>query len=241
MNALKITPFVQNGIGRKEFAILVGIGICIMALFLWLDNYQYLEDFSIVTYFTSSLPLAFGLWLVLGNALGIVWCILYCVLYAEQQDSFMYMSINPMLQVSFVSYLLLCMCRCRNMGVSVWRCLVPIYNPILLLAKKTKDGYSREKRDLFTLALSMIIFISGSAYMIYDYRYEILPSGHNECPKCKSSNIGRYVYVHEYFPEIQDPTTIEKVKSGALIPNGFMDSDSPKYRCNDCKHDWGHY
>ncbi len=63
--------------------------------------------------------------------------------------------------------------------------------------------------------------------------------GKDQCPKCKSTNVGTFFY-GEYEPEYEDSVTLAKVKEGVLIPGGcVINHESPKYRCNDCFFTWG--
>ena len=42
------------------------------------------------------------------------------------------------LDIGFVVYLMACDLRCRHMGCSWWFCLIPLFNPFMLLFKKMK-------------------------------------------------------------------------------------------------------
>ena len=87
---------------------------------------------------------------------------------------------------------------------------------------------------IITIIILVICFIifKISPYDLY---------GGDQCPKCKSTNVGTFFY-GEYDPEFEDSITLVKVEEGVLIPGGcVIDYDSPKYRCNDCSFMWGKY
>lgn len=242
MNALKKIPFVQNGIGRKEFALLVMIGICIMALFLMMEDLKYFEDYSIVA-FCKSLPIALIAWFLSGNALGIV--VYFFALKIFVYDVFL-MFLLLTVPFSYVSYMLLSICRCHNMGVSGWRCLVPFYNPLMLLVKKSKEDYCQTKRDLITTAFAIILFVVGSAYTVYDYWNinRLYNWTKDFCPHCKSTNIARFSY-GLYEPPQNDTIITNKenrIRSGEVVLGGcVVEKDSPTNMCNDCGCTWGHF
>ena len=60
------------------------------------------------------------------------------------------------------------------------------------------------------------------------------------CPKCKSKDVGRYVY--GYWEPYADSVTAQAVRSGLLIGGGCaFDETYPKYKCNRCNYKWGNF
>lgn len=58
------------------------------------------------------------------------------------------------------------------------------------------------------------------------------------CPKCKSTDIGRFVYGRIFM----DSVATEKVRSQKWILAGCtLSSKSPKYKCNSCSYEWGNH
>lgn len=90
------------------------------------------------------------------------------------------------------------------------------------------------------VALVIVFAAAIVAFLIYnDSRYDNY--GGEQCPKCKSNNIGKYFY-GLYRPMNENSYTTLRVKKGELVPGGCVaDSRSPKYRCNDCYFTWGKF
>lgn len=58
------------------------------------------------------------------------------------------------------------------------------------------------------------------------------------CPKCKSTDVGRFVYGLR----LRDSITLENERNGKIIGAGCtLSSRSPKYRCNNCSCEWGNH
>lgn len=95
------------------------------------------------------------------------------------------------------------------------------------------------KKKVVLIASSNIILII-ICFMVFNISlYDFY--GGDQCPKCKSNNVGSFFY-GLYEPEYEDSITLAKVEKGELIPGGcVIDFNSPKYRCNDCFFKWGKY
>ena len=94
-----------------------------------------------------------------------------------------------------------------------------------------------KKYIILLLALVLVVVIGFFVFNRFPYDN----CGGDQCPKCKSTHVGRFFY-GLYVPEREDSVTLERVKKGILIPGGCMiDKDSPRFRCNDCHFTWGKY
>jgi hypothetical protein len=99
---------------------------------------------------------------------------------------------------------------------------------------------NKKKVILITSTIITTIILIVICFIVFNISpYDLY--GGDQCPKCKSTNVGTFFY-GEYDPEFEDSITLAKVEEGVLIPGGcVIDNDSPKYRCNDCSFMWGKY
>ena len=89
------------------------------------------------------------------------------------------------------------------------------------------------------LIASVIILIVVCVVAFNNSRYDNY--GGEQCPKCKSTDIGTFFY-GLYKPLSEDSTTLAQVEEGVLVPGGCIIRDSsPKYRCSDCYFTWGKF
>ena len=59
-----------------------------------------------------------------------------------------------------------------------------------------------------------------------------------KCPKCGSKNIAKYMYGLPVFSdELLKEIDNGKIKLGGCV----IMEDAPKYHCNDCEEDFGHF
>jgi hypothetical protein len=77
------------------------------------------------------------------------------------------------------------------------------------------------------------IFFTGVVWAIYGIA--CLLSRTQECPNCGGKKVAKYLYG---IPKITKG--IERdVKAGRIMLGGISDKkDSPKWYCNECKHEW---
>ena len=96
------------------------------------------------------------------------------------------------------------------------------------------------KKKLIIAAVVILVVGIGVSLMLEEPVSSDNRSG-NLCPQCKSTNVGTFFY-GLYREGDEESATIEKVKSGVLIPGGcVLAGNAPKYRCNDCGYTWGNY
>ena len=134
----RVKKLWDNGITKKYFLLIVLL--IIVLLFLLLDigiphagtRYRVYD----MHYILGTLIFFLLLWIFAGNILGLI-----LALYADLEYLF---ETFPMFDSHFCTlivcfYLFCSMLRCRNMKVNVFMALVPFYNPIALLFKKTQN------------------------------------------------------------------------------------------------------
>lgn len=93
----------------------------------------------------------------------------------------------------------------------------------------------------FAITLVFVVLVVCAFLIERPKPFVIDNSGGDECPKCHSTNIGKFFY-GLYEEEYADSATIEKVEKELLIPGGCgVRETSPKYRCNDCHYTWGQF
>ena len=95
---------------------------------------------------------------------------------------------------------------------------------------------------LIIVSLGLAIFLLLQTHSKVDeHSTEVDNRGGDFCPKCKSTDVGKFFY-GLYSPELEDSATIEAVKNHRLIPGGcVIMEDCPKYKCNSCSYMWGKY
>ena len=133
----------KTGINRMAFAIVFLLGLAVICGGGALAHSLYyahvpMSDFRFnmalgvtfaygcLAYLTGFVPM--GVWLLATTTIS-TWEAMPtvgCGLFVEA----------VVLDVCFVVYLMACALRCRHMGRSWWFCLIPLFNPFMLLFKK---------------------------------------------------------------------------------------------------------
>lgn len=135
----------KTGINRTVFAIVFVLGLAVIYGGGELAHRLYyahvpMDDFRFnialgatfahgcLAYLTGLVPM--GVWMLATTTIS-TWeamSTVGCGLFVEAVA----------LDIGFVVYLMACDLRCRHMGCSWWFCLIPLFNPFMLLFKKMK-------------------------------------------------------------------------------------------------------
>lgn len=226
-NLIKEIPFARKGMRRNVFALTIVIGIFMLGYLLMMENNE--------SFFISLLRAIAG-WLLMGNGIGVV--VFTSLFVSNILDGSTVMFFEYTISIMILSsYLLICMCRCRIIGVSRWWCLVPLYNPIKLLLWESEEDYHSKDGDLLIIIGAIAIYLIAFICLLWSLGTE-KHEGDN-CPMCESTNVGTFEYgLWDFYHE--DSIFTKKVREGIIISGGcVIDGDSPKYRCNDCGYTWG--
>lgn len=132
----------KGKIGRIRFAIVYVCALVGIILLTELTSYLwYLEDpfpngqFNLVLGFVGTVAL---LAVFFGVVPMLVW-LLYDAIYTSIiYDNYALLILSVVAGLMFLLYVFQCMKRCRDMGYSVWCCLIPVFNPFVMLIVKSK-------------------------------------------------------------------------------------------------------
>ena len=96
-----------------------------------------------------------------------------------------------------------------------------------------------KKKYLIIIAIICFICIIGSITYYLFHRYD--NCGGDKCPRCESTDVGKFFY-GLYDPNDKDDPLYEEVQEGKYIPGGcVIDDDSPRYGCYNCGLKWGKF
>ncbi len=85
----------------------------------------------------------------------------------------------------------------------------------------------------FAQRLVGAVFVAGIAWAVYGITCFLAHKP--ECPSCGSKQVASYLYgISKVTRSIEQDFKAGKI----VLADGIAKKDSPKWYCNDCKHEW---